>query len=119
MTIARRLRAADTDDLRSVLALIQREFASMDGVVDPPSSMHRLRVEDLATGPGEVWVIGSPPRACIVMTPKTDVLYVGKVAVATSERGAGGLRRDPAHLTPWLHPTDIDHVPTRGLTDRQ
>ena len=61
----------------------------MDGVVDPPSSVHRLTVEELGSGEGETWVIGTPPVACIVMTPKPEVLYVGKLAVATTERGKG------------------------------
>lgn len=61
----------------------------MDGVVDPPSSMHRLTVEDLASGAGETWVIGAPPVACVVLTPRPGVLYVGKLAVATTERGRG------------------------------
>ena len=65
----------------------------MDGLVDPPSSMHRLTVDDLAHGPGEVWVIGRPPVACVVMTPRPDALYVGKLAVATGERGKGYARR--------------------------
>lgn len=72
-----------------MLELIRREFAYMDEVVDPPSSIHRLTIEDLTSGPGEVWAIGSPPQACIVMTPKSEVLYVGKLAVASSERGRG------------------------------
>jgi GNAT superfamily N-acetyltransferase len=62
----------------------------MDGHIDPPSSMHRLTKEDLANS--EVWVIGSPPLACIVLTPKADALYLGKLAVAASERGKGHAR---------------------------
>ena len=46
------------------------EFSYMDGVIDPPSSMHRLTIEDLAFGQGETWVIGTPPVASVVMTPK-------------------------------------------------
>ncbi len=89
MTRARQLTEGDFDDVRAVLQLIQREFAYMDGVVDPPSSMHHLTVEDLASGPGEVWAVGRPPTACMVMTPKEDCLYVGKLAVAKAERGNG------------------------------
>lgn len=85
----RRLRSDNTDELQLTLELIKRAFSYMDGVVDPPSSMHRLTVEDMATGPGEVWVIGQPPVACVVMTPKPDVLYVGKLAVAATRRGEG------------------------------
>ncbi len=85
----RRVRIAELGDFGAVLELVKREFSYMDGVIDPPSSVHRLTIEDLASGPGETWVIGAPPLACVVMTLKTDVLYVGKLAVATKERGNG------------------------------
>ncbi|WP_233557069.1 GNAT family N-acetyltransferase [Gemmobacter lutimaris] len=78
-----------------VLALIRAAFAYMDGRIDPPSSMHRLTEADLSTeaGAGEVWVIGTPPMACMVLTPKADALYVGKLATAEPERGRGLARR--------------------------
>jgi len=76
--------------LPATLALIQSAFAFMEGRIDPPSSVHRLTVEDLAQS--ELWVIGAPPLACIVLTPKPDALYLGKLAVAASERGKGHAR---------------------------
>jgi GNAT superfamily N-acetyltransferase len=88
MPAARRLDRSDPDvDL--VHALLRTEFAYMDGRVDPPSSMGRLTVAELASGPGEVWVIGSPPVAGVVLTPKRGSLYIGKLAVSTVERGKG------------------------------
>ena len=83
-------RRATPADLPATLALIQSAFAFMEGRIDPPSSMHRLTVEDLAQS--EVWVIGAPPLSCIVLTPKTDALYLGKLAVDPSERGKGHAR---------------------------
>ncbi len=83
-------RRATSEDLSATLTLIRAAFAFMDGRIDPPSSMHRLTKEDLANS--EVWVIGSPPLACIVLTPKADALYLGKLAVAASERGKGHAR---------------------------
>lgn len=80
-------RRAAPADLPATLALIQTAFAFMEGRIDPPSSMHRLTVDDLAKS--EVWVMGLLPLACIVLTPKTDALYLGKLAVALSERGKG------------------------------
>lgn len=61
----------------------------MDGVVEPASSIHRLTIDDLAAGPGEVWAIGDPPVASVVLTPETDALYIGKLAVADEARGTG------------------------------
>jgi len=83
------LRVAESADFEAVLELVKREFSYMDGVVDPPSSVHRLTIDDLASGQGETWVIGAPPVACVLMTLKSDVLYVGKLAVLASERGNG------------------------------
>ena len=82
-------------DWASLLALIRAEFAYMDGVIDPPSSMHRLTEDDIArqAETGEVWVIGRPAMACMFLTVKGDWLYLGKLAVAADQRGKG-LARD-------------------------
>ena len=68
------------DDWAAVLALLTRAFAGMDGRIDPPSSLHTLTVEGLQTG-GEVWVLGTPPVACMILTPHAGHLYLGKLAV--------------------------------------
>ena len=88
-------RLSKTDpDLGEILALIQGSFAYMEGRIDPPSSMHGLRLEMLATRGDceEIWAIGRPPSACVFLTPKTDRLYVGKLAVAKPHRGQGMAR---------------------------
>lgn len=70
-------------DWDALLSLIRAEFAFMEGRIDPPSSMHRLTPE----------AIGTPPVACVFLTPKPDSLYVGKLAVAASHRRRGLARR--------------------------
>lgn len=75
--------------LLAVLTLIRRSFAYMDGVIDPPSSIHRLRLSDLRSPASEVWALGDPVLACMILTPHSDVLYLGKLAVAESARGRG------------------------------
>ncbi len=84
-------RATEPYDWASILRLITTAFAGMEGRIDPPSSMHGLTVEDVArqAAEAEVWVIGDPAHACIFMTPKTDVLYLGKIAVDSAHRNAG------------------------------
>ena len=84
-------RATDPHDWPALLALIQRAFAYMDGVIDPPSSLHRLTPESVAeqARTGEVWVIGHPALACVFLTPKADALYVGKLAVDPPAQGKG------------------------------
>jgi len=79
------------DDFREVLALIRATFAYMEGRIDPPSSMQRLTVADLAraAAEGEVWVSGDPVLGCVVLTPSADALYLGKLAVADAARGTG------------------------------
>lgn len=78
-------------DWGAVLALIRAEFAYMDGVIDPPSSMHRLTGEDIArqAESGEVWVIGQPPVACMFLSVQDGWLYLGKLAVSSDQRGKG------------------------------
>jgi GNAT superfamily N-acetyltransferase len=82
-------RAQEKPDLLAVHALLRAEFAYMNERIDPWSSIDRLTVEDLSRGTGEVWVIGEPPLACIVLTPKQERLYVGKLAVSAAQRGNG------------------------------
>lgn len=66
----------------------------MDGRIDPPSSVHRLDIVALRTlcDVGEVWCIGDRPDAVVVLTPRSDALYLGKLAVADSHRGRGFAR---------------------------
>lgn len=81
--------------LADVLTLIQTAFADMDGRIDPPSSMHRLTRDSMTeqAATGEIWCIGQPPMACMVLTLKPDCLYLGKLAVAPGARGQGLARR--------------------------
>jgi len=88
-------RLDSTSDFRPVLQLVQDSFAYMDTRIDPPSSMHRLTVEDIRqqAAAGEVWVIGAPPVSCMFLTNKGNCLYLGKLAVATDHRGKGLARQ--------------------------
>lgn len=86
---------ADDERLPAVLSLIQSTFAYMENRVDPPSSMTRLTVNDIATQceTGEVWVIGTPMQACIFLKKMDGRLYMGKLAVDPGARGKGFARR--------------------------
>lgn len=79
--------------LPAILVLVQGSFAYMDNIIDPPSSMHQLTPADIAVHAttGEVWAIGDA-LACVFLTPRADVLYVGKLSVATHARGNGHAR---------------------------
>jgi GNAT superfamily N-acetyltransferase len=82
-------RAESEAELVVVHGLLVEAFAYMDGRIDPPSSMAKLTVAELLGGPGEVWVVGDPIVACVVLTPTDESLYIGKLAVRNSERGSG------------------------------
>lgn len=82
----------DPYDWDALFALIKRAFAGMEGRIDPPSSMHRMTPQDLAEHKGEIWVIGSPPRACVVLTPKPHALHLGRLSVGPSWRRKGYAR---------------------------
>lgn len=85
----------DDPVLMNVLTLIQTALAAMDGVVDPPSSVHRLTMAILreAASQDEVWAIGGPPLGCMILTLHPDTLYLSKLAVARFARGQGIARR--------------------------
>lgn len=63
----------------------------MDGRIDPPSSMLHLTTETMAdlARDHEIWCLGRPVVACVVLTLRPEVLYLGKLAVAHQKRGAG------------------------------
>lgn len=81
-------------DWSALLSLIQAEFAYMEGRIDPPSSMLALTQEAIAAqaNAGEVWAIGTPPVACVFLTPKPQAIYIGKLAVAAAHRRQGHAR---------------------------
>ena len=87
--------ALDPFDWPGLLALIHRAFAGMEGRIDPPSSLHRLTPQAIAeqSRQGEVWVVGTPPVACMFLTPQADALYVGKLAVDPAAQRQGHARR--------------------------
>lgn len=88
------------DDGPAVMSLLQAAFAGMHARIDPPSSLRGL-TRDALFASGEVWIIGgpteTPPVACVILTPRADVLYVGKLAVDLRWRGRGLARRLIAH----------------------
>ncbi|MCF4099725.1 GNAT family N-acetyltransferase [Maritalea mediterranea] len=77
--------------LPSVLTLIQDAFAYMAPRINPPSSMRHLTVQSIRDHCeiGEIWVIGDRPDACIFLRPKSDCLYMGRLAVHEDMRGKG------------------------------
>ncbi|MCA0920557.1 GNAT family N-acetyltransferase [Pseudooceanicola nanhaiensis] len=87
------VRLGPQDDMAPVHALLHAAFAYMEARIDPPSSLHRMTPESLARDAAtkELWVIrpGPAPLACVLLTPETDHLYLGKLAVAEAARGTG------------------------------
>lgn len=81
--------------LTRILALLHAGFAYIDGRIDPPSSLHRLTLADISghCETGEVWSVGPPPVACMFLTPRAQVLYLGKLCVDPAHRGRGLARR--------------------------
>lgn len=94
-------RLTGDEPMEPILNLVRAAFAYMDGVVDPPSSVHRLTVEAIARAAreGEVWVLeeAGRPLACVFLTPLPDRLSIGKLAVAESLRRKGLARQLLAH----------------------
>jgi ribosomal protein S18 acetylase RimI-like enzyme len=106
----RRLRP--TDDLAPVHVLLTAAFAYMDGRIDPPSSLGRMGMAELAVQAGlaELWVLGDPVRACMLLTPQADTLYLGKLAVAEGARGRGLARVMVDHACARARALGLAHV---------
>jgi N-acetylglutamate synthase-like GNAT family acetyltransferase len=80
-----------------LLALILSSFAYMDGIIDPPSSAHRLTLASLAQKASDemayVAIEEGRLTGCIFLKPEPTCLYVGKLAVAPGLQGTGIGRR--------------------------
>lgn len=87
----------DFDRWQELLELIQRAFAYMDGIIDPPSSAHRLTPESLRQKCREETVFmastGTSLAGCIFLADRGDHVYVGKLAVEPLLQGRGIGRR--------------------------
>ncbi|OIQ27106.1 MAG: GNAT family N-acetyltransferase [Alphaproteobacteria bacterium MedPE-SWcel] len=81
----------DSEALPQVLAVMQEAFASVEGRIDPPSSIHQMTLADLViqSETKEIWCTGTPPEACVILSPTDDAIYISKLAVASSLRRAG------------------------------
>ncbi|PYB70041.1 GNAT family N-acetyltransferase [Rhizobium wuzhouense] len=97
MVVLQRIGTGGYEDHEALLGLILRSFSYMDGVIDPPSSAHRLTVESLKQKArdeiGHVALDGGVPVGCIYLRPEADCLYVGKLAVEPGTQGRGIGRR--------------------------
>ncbi|MGX9116598.1 GNAT family N-acetyltransferase [Mesorhizobium sp. BHbsci] len=84
---------ADFDRWDEVLALIMRAFASMDGLIDPPSSAHRLTVENLRDKArqetGFAALKDGRIVGCVFVLERANDFYVGKLAVEPGFQGQG------------------------------
>lgn len=81
-------------DFAALRDLILRNFAYMEGRIDPPSSMNAMSVADLAALDAMLVIEASgKPVACLAAVVKPDCLYVGRLAVDTQYCGQGLARR--------------------------
>ena len=92
-------RASEPYDWPALLALITRAFAGMQGRINPPSSLYAMTPENLAATAttSEIWAIGGPPQACMILTAKPFQVYLGKLAVDPGQQGRGLARTLVTH----------------------
>lgn len=82
-------------DWSDIVLFIKQNFAYMDGVIDPPSSVHRLTADMLASYSGEIWLLEHQQAliGTIMLTPMQNQpqkrLYAGKIAIAPGYRDRG------------------------------
>ena len=63
----------DSPMMGDLLRLMRDCFAYMEGRIDPPSSLGKTTLASLRTtaAEAEIWVIGMPPVACMILSPRT------------------------------------------------
>lgn len=80
-----------------LLSLIRLAFAPMDRVIDPPSSVHALTLDNLRMKAGQESVFlameGYRLIGCVFAANRGNVLYLGKLAVAPGKQRMGIGRR--------------------------
>ena len=80
-------------DWPELLALLRRAFAFMEGRIDPPSSLGRLDADGLAAKARAQRCFlafrGARLAGCVFCQPRSDCLYLGKVAVDPDLQGQG------------------------------
>jgi len=85
------------DDWEGLLALLRESFASMDGRIDPPSSLHAFDAAKLAAkAAAEELVLAFLDGAlvgCLFAAARGEALYLGKIAVKPGLQGRGIARR--------------------------
>ncbi|MEN5275449.1 GNAT family N-acetyltransferase [Brucella sp. TWI432] len=83
----------DFDRWNALLTLVRDSFAYMDGIIDPPSSVHLLTVENLKIKArdeqGFAAFLGDELAGCVFIKEKHDHFYLGKLAVAPALEGQG------------------------------
>jgi ribosomal protein S18 acetylase RimI-like enzyme len=83
----------DFDRWDELLAVIRASFAYMDGVIDPPSSVHRLTARSLRAKAtvelGFLATAGDEIAGSAFLSEKDDHCYLGKLAVAPAWQGRG------------------------------
>lgn len=76
-----------------LLSLIMGSFAYMDGVIDPPSSAHRLTAQSLEEkAKSEIGFIAEEDGrliGCMFLKPEEKTLYLGKLAISAGQQGKG------------------------------
>jgi len=87
------LRAATEADLPRMVDVIRAAFAEYEDRLDPPSSNRRRTVEstrqELASGSALVATVEQDLVGCVLYFPKTDHMYLARLAVLPAYRGRG------------------------------
>ena len=91
----------DDPALGPLLVLMHDCFGYMEGRISPPSSLGQVTAASLrdTAAQAEIWCIGAPPVACMILTEKPGRLYLGKVCVAPAHQRLGLARHLIDHAT--------------------
>jgi len=90
------LREAGAVDAEVLARLLREAFEEFRGQLDPPSSAHGKTAEavlrELEGGGALLAEVEGAPVGCVFFHPREDHLYVDRLAVLPSHRGAGVAR---------------------------
>jgi predicted N-acetyltransferase YhbS len=91
------LREAGAADAEVLARLLREAFEEFRGQLDPPSSAHGKTAEavlrELQGGGALIAEVEGAPVGCVFLHPREDHLYLDRLAVLPSHRGAGIARQ--------------------------
>ena len=87
------VRTATADDATTIVAIMHAAFQEYQGVLDPPSGVHKESAETIRLKMERArWFLADADErtvGCVMVEPRDGYMYLGRLAVLPAYRGQG------------------------------